>query len=69
MDPVTILALVDGFLTIVEKLVPAIQQGVQSGQITVAQQKDILSRLDAIRTGSALWSGPEWKVDPTTPVP
>lgn len=65
MDPVTIMAILNGAISAIEALAPKIKEMFQSGQITVEQQQDLMRRLDALRTQD--YSGPEWKVEDSKP--
>jgi len=62
MDPITIMTLANGALTLVEALAPAIQTMVAKGQITPEQQKALDDRITALRPGGTAFAGPEWKV-------
>ncbi len=61
MEATAILAIVDGALTILEKLAPAIEQAVQRGPITIEQQQAIYDRVRALRPGGTAFRGPEWE--------
>lgn len=62
------LAIVDGTLTMLERLFPLITQMVQSGEITVEQQAALKARVDALRTPES-FQGPEWQATPGSSVP
>lgn len=62
MSPAIILAILDGALSIVEKVAPTIASLFKTGQITTEQQQAIKARIDALYSPD-LFSGPEWKVD------
>lgn len=60
MDPITILAIANGAVGILEKLAPAIKTAFSSGEISLDDQKALKDRIDAIM-GSDAFSGPEWE--------
>jgi hypothetical protein len=61
MEATAILAIVNGALTILEQIAPAIEQAVQQGEITPAQQQAIYDRVQALRPGGTAFQGPEWQ--------
>lgn len=63
MNPVTLIAVLDFALGLIEKLTPEIVAMTKRGEITTDQQKELMRRVAAIRTGEA-FSGPEWEVKP-----
>ena len=63
MNPLIILALLDGALTMVEKLTPVVKGLFAKGDITVEQQQALLDRIAALSKDDA-FSGPQWKPDP-----
>ena len=64
--------MVDGLLTLFEKLLPIYLEAVKSGQITPEQQEVVAKRSAAIRaniiidpvTGKPKFLGPEWEKKP-----
>lgn len=60
MNPATIVALANGLLTLLERLLPDLQQAFKSGQITPEEQSTVRARFDALRQDAA-WTGPEWE--------
>lgn len=64
MDLITDLALVNGLLGLVERLLPKLK----GGTITVEEQEALMAKIDGIRSGLA-FSGPEWKPEPETGTP
>jgi len=62
MNPAQIILLANSLLSAVEVLIPKISELTKSGEITTDQQNQLLSRIEAIRNGSA-FDGPEWKTD------
>ena len=62
MDPVTILALLDGVIAMGQKLVPAVEKMFSGTAISPEDQAALQKRIDAIRDGSAFTS-PEWQVE------
>ncbi len=62
MEATAIIAIVEGALTILEKVAPIIQQAVQQGTITASQQQAIYDRVAALRDAGASFGGPEWQV-------
>lgn len=60
MNPAIILAILDGALTIIEKLSPTIKDLFASGEITTEQQDALKARIAALSQDDA-FSGPEWK--------
>jgi len=59
MDPITILTITSGALSIVETLAPTIEAMANRGEITPEQQAQVKARLDTLRS-SAAFQGPEW---------
>lgn len=65
MPPSVIIAIANGALSVLEEIVPAIQRAVDSGAITLEQQADLMSRIDALRDPAGpAFKGPEWEVKP-----
>jgi hypothetical protein len=63
MDPITILALINGSINLIETALPAIQQAVNNGQISVEQQAQLLARYNSLKAkADGQFSGPEWAV-------
>lgn len=59
MDPMTVLALADAALGMIEKLAPHITALFQKGDITAEQQKAVMDRIESIRaTGGAFTRPP-----------
>jgi hypothetical protein len=61
MEAAAILAIIEGALTILEKVAPELEAAVQSGDITKEQQGAVYSRAGNLRPGGTAFSGPEWK--------
>ena len=62
MNPAIILAILDGALSIIEKVAPTFVRLFKSGEISLEDQKAIKDRIDAL-SNPDLFSGPEWQVD------
>jgi hypothetical protein len=63
MDPITILALVNGSISLIETALPAIQQAVQKGDITPTQQSELLARYNSLKAkADGQFQGPEWQI-------
>lgn len=62
MEAATIISLAEAGITLVEKLAPLIQQAVNKGEISVAQQQALDQRIAALRPGGVAFAGPEWQV-------
>jgi hypothetical protein len=60
MDPIMILAAMDGALLLVERLAPLLAAMGANGQITVEQQQRLQQRIEEIRNGQA-FSGAHWQ--------
>jgi hypothetical protein len=60
MEPLAILAIADGALTIVEKLAPVISDLAKAGQITPETQTALQARIEVLRQHDA-FAGPEWE--------
>jgi hypothetical protein len=61
MDPITILSLANGALTVVEALIPKIAELFQKGEITAAQQQEVLAKYQSLKAkADGQFSGPEW---------
>jgi len=67
MEATAILAIVDGALAILEKALPAIQEAVRNGTITVEQQQSVYQHISALRAGGGAFAGPEWRVNGASP--
>lgn len=62
MDPITIIALANAALGMVEALIPQVANLVKSGEISVEDQQKLLDRYNAIKAAAASgFDGPEWK--------
>jgi hypothetical protein len=62
MDPLTIIAMTNAALGLVEALMPAVSALFKNGQISVEEQQKLLDRYNAIKaTVDAGFEGPEWK--------
>lgn len=61
MEAAAILAIIDGALTILEKVAPQLQQAAQTGTITPDEQAAVLARVEALRSSGSAFSGPEWQ--------
>jgi hypothetical protein len=56
--------LANAALTLLEQLLPKIQQSVAKGDVTVEEQRAVHERYAALRaTGDAAFSGPEWQIE------
>lgn len=62
MSPALILAILDGAIAIVEKLLPEIQKLAAGGQISAEDQAKVRARVDALRKPEA-FTGAEWEQD------
>jgi hypothetical protein len=62
MTAAEIIALVNAGISGLEILIPKLQLATSKGEVTVAQQNELLSRIDEIRTGAA-FNKPHWKPD------
>jgi len=60
VDPLTMLAVADGLVGLLEKTMPTIAALVSTGEISVERQSNLIGRIDAIRSGVA-FKGPEWE--------
>lgn len=63
MNPALIIAMIDGFIAMIEKLVPIVQGMAAKGDVTPEQQQALLDRMEDLNRLD-LFSGPEWRVDP-----
>lgn len=66
MSAPLIIAMIDGFIAMIEKLAPMVQQLAQKGEVTVEQQTALMNRM-ADLDRLELFTGPEWRVDPDPP--
>lgn len=66
MSALTIIAMIDGFIAMIERLAPIIQQLAQKGEVTVEQQRMLMDRMGDLDRLD-LFTGPEWRVDPDPP--
>ena len=48
-------------ILILEKVLPAIQEQVRRGQITVESQQAVLSKINKLRSVETGFTGPEWE--------
>jgi hypothetical protein len=64
MDPVTLLAVINGAISIIEAAAPGIQAAVKSGEISPDVQAAIQARIAALHLAVA-FSGPEWQQSAT----
>ena len=56
--------LVNAALTLIEKLVPVINDAVKNGQVTPEAQAELRNRYTALRTqADTAFTGPEWQVE------
>jgi hypothetical protein len=63
MDPITIIALADAALALIQKAVPAIRDAFAGGEIPVEQQAAVRAKYDALRAaGGDAFSGPEYEL-------
>lgn len=63
MDPLTILAVINGSLALTESLLPVLDQLVKSGQITAEQQAVILAKYNSLKArADGQFSGPQWAI-------
>lgn len=61
MTPAQLAALNAAF-TLAENLIPSISAAVTSGEISPAQQAEVLARFNALRDAAAAhFAGPEWQ--------
>lgn len=59
MDPITIMALLDAGITLVEKLAPKVQELFNNGEITAEQQQTIFDRMNKLRESGFAFTRPE----------
>lgn len=64
MNAQIIMALIDGALSLIERLQPTVKQLFSSGEITIAEQEALQARILALSQDNA-FEGPEWKPDPS----
>jgi len=69
MEVTAILAIIDGAVTILEKVAPWVSQAVNQGTITAAQQQQLFARVQALQNPGPAFQGPEWtpSTNPTKP--
>lgn len=69
MDPLTMIALMNAALSVIETLGPKIQDMMNKNEITPQQQTDLLNRLSKLRGGD-LFTSPHWQPSgiPKTPI-
>ena len=58
MDPITIAS---GAISILQAVIPYINEAVKKGQVTVEEQEKLMKQIDALRSGEA-FKGREWEV-------
>lgn len=63
MNPALVIAMIDGFIAMIEKLVPVVQGMAAKGDVTVEQQAALKARMEDLDRLD-LFSGPEWRVEP-----
>lgn len=62
MSPLEVIAAINAALALIKALMPALQELVKSGAITVAEQAELRAKYDALaEQGAAAFSGAEWK--------
>lgn len=65
MNPLIILNLANAAMSLIENLLPQIQQFVQKGEVTAEQQAEIKARYESLKArADGQFSGPEWQVVP-----
>lgn len=63
MDPIALLALINASLSLVEKSLPIVQQLKNNGEITPAQQAELLAQYESLKTqADGQFQGPEWQI-------
>jgi hypothetical protein len=63
MDPITIIALADAALVLINKAIPAIRDAFASGEIPVEKQAEVRAKYEALRAaGGAAFQGPEYEL-------
>jgi len=63
MDPITMLALADGVVTLAQKAIPVIRDAFASGQIPDDQADEWRRKYEALRQlGGAAYSGPDYEL-------
>lgn len=63
MDPITILSLLSGSLSLAEQLIPLVNDAVQKGQISVEDQAAVLAKYNSLKAkADGQFSGPAWQV-------
>jgi hypothetical protein len=62
MDPVTAMAIANGAFTILEAILPQLQEMAKKGQISPEIQQTLNDRVDRLSPSNPdLFKGPEWK--------
>lgn len=64
MTPLQILALANAAASVLGALLPQVTELVHRGEITVAQQNELLAKIATIRSGHG-FEGPGWQLEPT----
>jgi len=65
MDPITVIAVINGSMSLVKSLLPVIDQMVQSGEITPAQQAEARAAYESLKAqADGQFQGPHWQIDP-----
>lgn len=62
MSAPIIIAIIDGLISMIEKLAPMVQQLASKGEVTVEQQQALMQRMEDLNKLD-LFSGPEWRVE------
>lgn len=66
MTPDQILALANAAASVLSALLPRVSELLHRGEITVAQQNELLAQIASIRGGFG-FEGPGWQLDPPAP--
>jgi len=70
MDPVTAISLATAGMSLIEQLIPIINDMRLSGQITAEQQRQVLDRYQSLKArADGQFSGPEWAIVPQSQIP
>jgi hypothetical protein len=64
MDPLTVIALTNAALSVLEKSIPVINDLKLQGLITKEAQEELLKKYESLKnTADGQFSGPHWKVE------
>lgn len=62
MNATVLIAVINAAISIVETLVPKLKELFSKGEITVAQQSELMARVEKILKDASSFTGPEWEV-------